>query len=260
MPEAVPSLAPEKAEGAKDESPKGAEGKDAAPKEGAEKKEGVEPGPDHPRFKEVYWKMKKHEREAEESRKDMDALRAHNAQIAAALDDLKKNQARVPDEPEPDPAADPEAYKAWSRHQIEKVRREESEARKTDRIATLIEIEAGLHDDYVKVVAIAEREMVGNPALKEKVWGESNPARAAYKLGRKIMDEAAAKDKDEIERQERLDAGAVEKPGAEGTPTPKEPDLTDDEKRVVKGLFRDMPFPEAVKKYKAQKAAMGRMK
>lgn len=259
MPEAASSLAPEKAPGAKEEgSPKGAESKESPEgKEGAEKKEGFEPGPDHPRFKEVYWKMKKYEREAEDGRKDMDAIRAHNAQLAAAFEDLKKSASKVADEPEPDPAADPEGYKAWHRHQLEKVRREESEARKTDRIATLIEIEAGLHDDYAKAVAIAEREMTNDPALKQKVWGESNPARAAYKLGRKFMDEAAKKDQEEVERQERLDAGTVEKPGAEGTPAPKEPELSDDEKRVIKGLFPGKPFAEAAKKYKEQKARFG---
>ena len=241
---------PKDAPGAKDAPPP-----KEAPKEKTEKKEdGFDPGPDHPRFKEVYYKMKKYERELEERGKDLDAVRAHQQQVDAALQEMKRGSAK--DDPEPDPVADPEGYRAWHRHQIQKVKKEESEQRQKDRIATLIEIEAGLHEDYPQAVAIAEREMARDPALRAKIWGETNPARAAYQHGRKKLQEDAKREKDEVERQERLDQGKVEG-DTPPAPAPKEDAITDEEKRVIRNLFRDMPFEEAVKKYRGQKKELG---
>ncbi len=257
MPDEVkPSLEapPKETPAAKEEAPP-----KEAPKE--EKKDDFNPAPDHPRFKEVYWKQKKAERDLEETRKDMEALRAHNAQIAASMEELKRVQTSKPDEPEPDIVTDPDGYKAWARLREHKKEKEHQERLAQERIGTQIEIESGLHDDYHQAIALTEREMAIDPALKKKIWAEGNPARAAYKYGRKKMDEAAAKDKDEaaakdkdeVERQERLDAGRVEGAAPPAPPPPKEEDLSDDEKRVVRALFRDMDPKEAMKKYKEQK-------
>lgn len=233
----------------KDSPPRG------APKD---KDDGFNPGPDHPRFKEVYWKQKKAERELEESRKDIEAMRAHNAQIVAKLEEIERSRSAKSEEPEPDIVTDPEGYKAWARLREHKREKDYQERLEQQRIATLIEIESGLHDDYAEAVKIAEREIALDPALKKKVWGSSNPAREAYKLGRAKMKEMEDKDKDEVARQERLDAAKTE--GADNTPppAPKEEELSDDEKRVIRNLFRDMDFKEAAKKYKEQKKALAR--
>jgi len=240
--------------GAKADAPDPAkEKKDAASPDG--KKEEFNPSPEHPRYKEVYWRMKKTERELEDRAKDVEALRAHSQQLAAKLEELAAT--KKSDDPEPDPAADPEAYKAWHRLQLAKKEKEFSERSEKQRVATLIEIESGLHEDYDQAVKIAEREMNRDEALKKKVWASANPARAAYQLGRKAMDEAAQKDKDELERQERLDAGEVHKDSPAPPKTPNaEEDLTEAEKRVVRNLFPNMDFKEAAKKYAAQKKSL----
>lgn len=248
-----------------DELPEGKEGKADAPapakdakpaeKPADGKKEEFNPDPNHPRYKEVYWRMKKTERELEERAKDIEALRAHNERMAQAVEELKT--VKKADDPEPDAAADPEAYKAWSKLQLAKKDKEYQERLDKQRVATLIEIESGLHDDYDKAVKVAEREMSRDPALQKKVWGAANPARAAYQLGRKVMDEAAQKDKEEQERQETLDAGAVHKDSPAPAKTPaQEDELTDDEKRVVRNLFPGQDYKEAAKKYIAQKKAL----
>ena len=254
MPDENPSLA---APGKDAPAPAPAkEGKDAPPKD--KKEDGFNPSPEHPRFKEVYWKAKKTERELEEMKKDAEAMRAHNAQLAAKMDEMERARSAKSDEPEPDIVADPEGYKAWARLRDSKREKEYQEKRDQDRIATLIEIESGLHDDYPQAVAIAEREIALDPALKKKVWGSSNPAREAYKIGRAKMKESEDRDKEEVERQERLDAGKTE--GSDNPPPPagKEEELSDEEKRVVRNLFRDMDPKEAMKKYKEQKKAMAR--
>jgi hypothetical protein len=243
-----------KKEERKEEPPEKKE--EAPPPKKEEKKGDFNPSPDHPRFKEVYFKMKDHERELREREKDVEALRAHSEQLAAALQEIKES--KKAEEPEPDPVVDPEAYKAWHRHQIAKKDKEYQLQREKDRVASLIEIESGLHEDYDKAVKIAEREMARDPALKKKVWGSANPARAAYQLGRKSMDEAAQKEKDEQERQERLDAGDVHK---DNPPPPKTPDpdegLSAEEKRVIRNLFPQMEFKEAAKKYAEHKKLIG---
>ena len=252
-PEANPSLAPEGKDAPPDTKKELPPDDKGAPKG---KEEGFNPGPDHPRFKEVYWKAKKTERELEEIRKDNEAMRAHNAQMAAALEDLKRAPAKS-DEPEPDIVADPEGYKAWVRLREHKREKVEQERQETQRIATLIDIESGLHEDYGEVVKIAEREIALDPALKKKIWGSPNPAREAYKLGRAKMKEVADKDKEEVERQERLDAGASEGAGGAPPPEPKEEELSDAERRVVRGLFGNTD-KESLKKYKDQKKALAR--
>lgn len=226
----------------------------AKPEDG--KKGEFDPAPEHPRYKEVYWRMKKNERELEERGKDVEALRAHSHELAAKLEELQKS--KKTEEPEPDPIADPEAYKSWHKLQLAKKDKESQEALEKIRVSTLIEVESGLHEDYDKAIKVAEREMDRDPALKKKIWGAANPARAAYQLGRKAMDEAAKKDQEEQERQERLDAGDVHRdsPPPPKTPEPEE-GLTDAEKRVVRNLFPQMEFKEAAKKYAEHKKAIG---
>lgn len=260
MPDENPSLAapakdapPAPAPAKKEETPP-PDDKGAAPKDKGE----FNPGPDHPRFKEVVWKMRDFERKHAEKEKDLEAVRAHHAQAMAKLEELERKMNTKPDEPEPDIVTDPEGYKAWSRLREHKREKDYQEKLEQQRIANLIEIESGLHEDYAEAVKIAEREIALDPALKKKVWGSSNPAREAYKLGRAKMKEAADKEKEEVERQERLDAGKVESAGNPPPPAPKEEELTDEEKRVVRNLFRDMDPKEAMKKYKEQKKILAR--
>jgi hypothetical protein len=247
----------DKAAEEKDEKPplESKEAQESKDEKKEEKKDEFNPSPDHPRFKEVYYKLKKAERDLEERGKDVEALRAHSNELAAAVAEMKKVKAS--DEPEPDIATDPEGYKAWTKLQMTKKDREFQDNLAKQRLATQIEIQAELHDDYDEAVKIADREMVRDPALKKKVYESGNPAREAYRLGRKYMDDAAKKDKDEQERQERLDAGTVHKDSPPPVKdAPPEEKLSDAEKRVIRNLFPDMEFKEAAKKYAETRKSM----
>jgi hypothetical protein len=227
-----------------------------------DKKEGPPPG--HPRFDEVYGKWKKVERTLAEKEKDIEALREHTFKLDEALRKIKEEREDV-DIPEPDPVVDPDAHKKWREFREHKVEQKFKDQSDKMRMANLIEIESGIHEDYDDVIKIADREMKRNSELSKTVWGSANPARAAYKLGKKIMDEQAKSEKEEeekskteeVERKKRIESSSVES----GSPTPvkqDEPKITDDEKRVIRNLFPHIPYKEAEKKYLAHRSALGR--
>jgi hypothetical protein len=244
------------ADGGEDEqSEAGAEGAADKGKDGKGAKGGDEhePQPAHPRFKEVYGKMKALERENEEKQKDIDALRNHSRQITTRLEEIEKKKADRPAPVAPDPIAEPDAHKAWVASQDLERQKETDKKLAQNRIETLIEVEAGLHDDYDEVVKIAEREMEKNPDLKKQVFTAGNPARAGYKLGKKIQEEKAKLEKDEIDRKDRIKGAHVEGAGDNPPPAGTGDKVTDEERRVIKNLWPDLPYEAAKKKYLANR-------
>jgi hypothetical protein len=213
--------------------------------------------PENPRFKEVYGKMKTYEAALSEREKDIEVIRAHNARLAARLDEIEKNKADRKADPPPDPTVDPEGYKKWHEYELARKDKEYRDSLAAQRVQTMIEIEQGLHEDYAQVITAVEREMERDPKLKKEIWESPNPARAAYKYGRKKMDERQNAVKEETERQERLEQTKVERANAPAAPK-EEATVTDGEKRVIRNLFPDLPYKEAEKKYLTQKKAMGR--
>lgn len=211
-----------------------------------------DPGPEHPRFKEVYKKMKR----LEEDVKDIDVIRSHNQKLAAKLEELERSRAaKEPDEP--DPVADPEAHRAWVKYRDAKKDKEVQDLLLKERLAMQIDVQKELHSDYVDAVTIAERDAARDADLQKKIWNSENPAKAAYHYGRKKMDEIAKADKEEEDRQTRLDQSEVAKP-AHPAPKKEEAGLSEDQRRVARRLFNDMPAKEADEKYLKQLKAMGR--
>jgi len=227
-------------------------------KEEVKKTEG--PPADSPRFNQIYGKMKHLERQAEEREKDMDAVRAHNQKLAAAIEEIKTAKADKTEDPAPDPAENPEAYKAWNDFRYKKMEQKQSEDQKVQQVSNLIEIETGLHEDYESVVAIAERDMARDEGLKKRIWGTSNPARAAYKYAKGKMkelddkvNEGEKKVTEEANRQKRLDQVGGESADLPPAPGVGKDELSDDEKRVVRNMYTDIPIKEAEKRYLVQK-------
>lgn len=213
--------------------------------------------PDSPRFKEVYKKMKDYEKEREDLSKDLESIREHNAKLATKLQEIEKTKADRVEEPAPDPEVDPKAYKAWAEHQIARERKRRDEELEKIRMDNMIHIERGIHEDYDDVIKLAEREMKKDAALEKKIWGAQNPAREAYRLGRKILDDKKKSEEDETKRQENIDKSDLESPTPPPPSSPKESVLTDDEKRVARKLFNDQPPEKAYEVYLAQKKAIG---
>ncbi|HTG45206.1 MAG TPA: hypothetical protein VK633_11815 [Verrucomicrobiae bacterium] len=229
-----------------------------SPKEKEAKGDG--PAPGSPRWNEVYGKFKATERKLEEREKDFEAMREHNQKLEARLNAVEKGKADRPQEPEPDPAVDPDAYKKW--HEMKRLteKQEWDKQRALDRHETQVEMQKELHEDYLDMIKVAEREMVKDPELKKKIWGSQNPPKAAYQYGKTRAKEMEEKTEEETAREKAKKQTETESPGEGGAASEEEPEekLTEAEARVVRNLFPDLKPQEAKEKYLKQKKAMGR--
>lgn len=236
------------------------------PKEEAGKKKGdkeePEPGPEHPRFKKVYWEMSEAKRQAEDTRKDLDALRNQNRILMSKLEKIDKSKIDRPPVPVPDIMEDQSAWKAWHESEINNLKKEFAEelSRATGE-ATLNAIMfsepkyqtmAGLADD-----AIAS----GNEELKNKIYSAPSPHRAAFEYGLSQRGGNMPPGEEEPGKPPAGVEGAGDLP-----PAPKKGfnKPTDAEARVIRLTLLNgnrNPSPEewaaAVKKYQENQKAMG---
>jgi hypothetical protein len=240
-----------------DKAPKADEKTDERRKE--DREDG--PPPDSPRWKEVYGKWKATERRLEEREKDFDAIREHNQALEARLNVVEKNKVDRPSEPEPDPAVDPDAYKKWHEMKRLQEKQEWDKQRAVDRHENQVEMQKELHDDYLDVIKIVERDMVKDAALKNKIWNAPNPAKEAYVYGKMRAKEMEEKEREEQSRETTKKQVATEPSdaGGGGTDEPSEEKLSEAEVRVCKNLFPEMKLEDAKKKYIKQKKALGRV-
>src|SRR3990167_9088279 len=204
---------------------------------------------DHPRFKEIYAKFKDGERVLAEKEKDIDALREHTQRMERKLAELAEKKADKSLPAEPDAELDPAGHKVWLKmRQAEKEK--EDEQREYDReIKLAIRLTSAQFDDYDEAIKIAEKEMVKKPELRKEVW--MDPVQApirAYRLGKKILEERSKVDDAEKERQARLKNSEVLKDGGEHEEE-EEIKLSDEQKRVVRNLYPDLPYKDAEKRY-----------
>jgi len=205
--------------------------------------------PEHPRFQEVYGKMKGFERNLADKETDIELLRQHNKKLADSLENVRQRVDKSQEGPKPDPVEQPQEYAAYMELQFDKMKKEEEARRVQDRFNIQVDTQKELHDDYESVVKIAMRDIELDKALRDKIWGSDNPARAAYKYGKDKMKESEkesgnngklesdSKDKEKAEK-ERL--AAIEQGKVEGGGNPpvksKDVKLTDEEKRVARAL------------------------
>jgi hypothetical protein len=227
------------------------------------KEEGVpedkknEPQPGSERWNEVYRKSKTFERMLTEKEKDIEALREHNKALEARMNEWEKKK-DVP-EKEPDPEVDPAGYKKWRDHKEAEREKQREQEREQQRLDMQIEVQKEIHEDYVDMVKLAEKLMDRDAKLRKQVYGADNPAKEAYKLGKKYKEDMDKLETDEKELKKTKEQVNVESGASESGEAPtKETDLTDEQKRVARNLFPDIPFEEAKKKYKSQLKSMGR--
>ena len=212
---------------------------------------------DNPRFKEVYGKMKAHERALEEKDKDIEALRDHTEQLASQLKKLQEGKEDRKPEPEPDKELEPEAHKKWLEIKELKKQKAADDKEIENHLKMQIEVQRELHEDYQDAVKLAERDMKKDKDLAKKIWGSDNPAKAAYKHGKSILGEKQKVEDAEKERLERLKKGEVLRDGGEESDDGDEIKLNDSQKRVIRNLYPDIPYKEAEKKYISSMKELG---
>ena len=218
------------------------------------------PAPNSPRWNEVYGKFKATERKLEEREKDFEAIREHNRALEARLNAVEHNKADRPQEPEPDPAVDPDAYKKW--HEMKRLteKQEWDKQRAIDRHETQVEMQKELHEDYLDMIKVAERDMGNDPELKKKIWGSPNPPKEAYLYAKRRTKEMEDKTEEETAREKAKKQVETESSAGGGAGSEEEPEekLSEAEARICRNLFPDLKPEDARKKYIKQKKAMGR--
>lgn len=207
----------------------------AAPEEAPPKHE---PPPEHPRFKEVYGKMKDLERKLsakdQEYQETLKGIQEHNRMLAESVG---KIQDGIEDQNRPDPTIDPEGYE---KHVIKKIERKiatvKQETKKEPakavpddvaRIAEQADALAEVFDDYEDVVREVMPKIQADQELASKIFSTKNPPAALYKYGM------------ELKRQSQERAAALDQGYVEGGTMPKAADdvqLTPLQERVMMGL------------------------
>lgn len=191
--------------------------KDAVAEQGVPEKkapEKPEPPPDHPRFKEVYGKMKDLERKLsakdQEYQETLKGIQEHNRMLAESIGKIEDG---LEDQNRPDPTVDPEAYE---KHVVKKIERKlatvksesKPEPKKTipddvARIAEQADAMAEVFDDYEDVVREVMPKIQADQELAAKIFNTKNPPAALYKYGmelkKKSQDRAAALDQGYVE-------------------------------------------------------------
>ncbi len=213
-----------------------------------------EPPSDHPRFKEIYGKMKEGDRKVEqletqitEDREMHNAIIEHNKALQETMNSVL---GKVTESTEPDPQADPEAYKIWAK---EKAEQEVKQTQPLDaqrkltpqqesvkhKLALQESAMDALNDDYAEMAGIAKQDMMKDVVLRNEIFSSSNPAKAAYKHGKARKEKAAAGD------QTITDQGFVE--GSRASPTQHgKRKLTDLQKKMA------MKFGQTEDEYREQ--------
>ena len=185
-----------------------------------------EPPKDHPRFNEIYGKMKNYERELATERESRQALADHNQSLQEAMD---KVEDKVFATDRPDPTDEPEAYDAWILAKAEKKKpKVVPPAKPQNEFQEQIDGVRDIYDDYDEVLNWISPKIDKDQELKDKVWPKKNPALAAYTLGKKMM-------KAEKQRASDIDKGVVEG-DSPAPPTTGKRKLSDSEKSTAKKL------------------------
>src|SRR3990167_5699621 len=194
------------------------EGKEAAADAAASKDNGKEDKgdpadkltPEHPRFQEIYGKLKTTERKYEAIEKalqdketDINLLRQHNQQLAESISTVHKRVDQATAKVIPNPLEDPEGYAKHIEDKLASERKNFEMELTTKRHYDQVSDQRDLHEDYESVVKPVMQEMERDSELKKRVWGSVNPAREAYKYGKmkmtqasKVQEEADAKEKE----------------------------------------------------------------
>lgn len=208
-----------------------------------------EPPPDHPRFTEIYGKMKEFQRQLEERKAKeaedaevMNALIEHNRQMGEIVDNI---QGRVMQTERPDPLIDPEGYDAWIEQRLmsrlnpnkaklperkEPAAPQKQSAERQREIQLLENDYAKNNPEYTEAKQVMEPILKSDPYLLRTVLSAPNPARELHKQYKQH------KNRLDTERKNKLDQAHVEGGGHETGLESNANKLTAVEKKVAQRL------------------------
>lgn len=145
-----------------------------------------EPPPDHPRFKEIYGKMKEYERGIAEKDKDILAIKEHNKALQEALDKIEDRDIETA---RPDPVEKPEEFVKWIEAKVKRDYEKEQRAKAATPVTNdpklnmQIIAASTIYADYNDMVKEVQSDIDNDPILRNQIWGSPNPPIAAYKYG-----------------------------------------------------------------------------
>jgi len=150
--------------------------------------------PEHPRFKDIYAKMKNFERGLSEKDEAIISLKQHNETLQSAIDAISSKSL---DEARPDPVSDPEAFAKWS---VDVAKREISKGAKGNgadkvdkskdipkpiegdiRLSAQIAAMDAVYEDYNEMIEGVKDDIEKDDVLRNRIWSSPNPPREAYK-------------------------------------------------------------------------------
>ena len=183
-----------------------------APPETPEPKPAVhEPPPDHPRFTEIYGKMKEFERQLNDKDQTIEAMIDHNKSLQESMDGLYD---KVSVSERPDQITDPDGYDKWILEQFERKHKKERPRQDAKPKATVNKVQEqagimkGIHEDFERVVSYANEFIKNDPGAKTDIAFSDNPPRALYEYGLKKKAEITNKRTDNI-KQAGVEGGST---------------------------------------------------
>lgn len=185
--------------------------------------------PDHPRFQEVYRKMKDNERKAQELELTINDIRQHNKILEEKLTKPKNDE----DGEIPNPTDDPAGYAKWVKEQTLATYGETEVDRQKKRTAEQVAEMRLDYDDYDDIVASFNEEFQKTPdeVVYKRIMGSVNPAKALYREAKKKVNEKVK------QREAAENLAPLSSSDSELSPKPKNKIvLSDAQKRVVHGL------------------------
>jgi len=153
------------------------------------------PPPDHPRFTEIYGKMKDFERKTQEQDDTINALREHNKSLAESIDTVTDQFSQAS---RPDPAENPEEFAKWMEDKVTRdIKREMSTNQTPTPTQTpsaqpsqvdynrdvQIAIMEAVHDDYNDVIDQVKGDIENDAVLRNQIYSSPNPPKTAYEYG-----------------------------------------------------------------------------
>ena len=190
------------------------------------------PSEEHPRFKEIYGKMKTFERGMEDKDKQINDLKTHNTALDKALNNI---DLKVSETTRPDPADNPEEYEKWLMDKVMKSLTTETKAplpimevskEKTPVVDQRILMQeyamAAMHDDYYDVLKVVGDEMKTNEFLREEIITHTNPPKKMYEYHMRLMQQ----------KEKNADSGRTESGGYDT----KSDNLSEDQKAMAVNL------------------------
>ena len=182
-----------------------------------------EPAPDHPRFKEIYGKMREGERQLASLQEQItskdetfNTIIEHNQELQKTLDSI---HGKLSDKERPDPIDEPEAYDTWMMEKIERKQRTvaaptspptqtPTQPLTQDRLNIQEDIMRSVYDDYDTMVTTVQDDIKADPILRNEIFTSPNPAKKAYEYAKEKAGRTAG-ERNALDSQASLEGGTT---------------------------------------------------